>query len=363
MSKEHSVLYSARGSPNYVAPEVFVTGGRWDSKIDVWPVGVIALEYLHGLPQPPQLDQRKWPFYTGSPYANGWCGSIRMAFVSFLRANRGGVQIPDNVALLINDMLEHNPDERPFSWEALRDIRKAYKSGFFKLPDIAPSATGAKRQRSDVDEDPRSRKRALPPKNTSADIFGFEDLVVGDVGVVSRLEPSFLVSLDHVLKCAGKSGDDKAVKLELSKVECRSWRIKGPHRTLETYIRADIALFLCKSWKNTSDLQTVLKNLAMDWEENGEEDEHRCQLVDTVDEEWVIVITEGNRMVLCRSSDGNIHRKSLKKAYEGEVLMLEDFVDVDENEYITLKETITVVNMTQTDTDSFQLVADMILFG
>ena len=230
ISQEQSLLNAPGGSPHYSAPEVFLKNGTWKKTIDVWAVGVIALEYLFKLPSSPQPDSRPYPFYPDSPYANGWNGRIRKALEVFLKANRGELTVPKAMGHLIDDMLKHDPDERPDASEALGQIRKIHKPSYFKVPDPASIRVGSKRQRDDGDIQPRKRDMTIKETKTDKAPFKFVDLEVGEIGLVSTLHPCCVVSLDTVLKCAGKDRTEREniKKAVLEDVDFRAWRIKRP---------------------------------------------------------------------------------------------------------------------------------------
>ncbi|KAL9015207.1 MAG: hypothetical protein Q9173_000177 [Seirophora scorigena] len=61
LAKEGSVMHTQCGTYLYAAKEVFE--GNYKNKIDLWSLGVVVMEYLFGLPVPPQARKRlpdKW---------------------------------------------------------------------------------------------------------------------------------------------------------------------------------------------------------------------------------------------------------------------------------------------------------------
>ena len=127
---------------------------------------------------------------------------------------------------------------------------------------------------------------------------------------------------------------------------------------IEFYVRADVALHLCEPWKSILDLQRVLRE-QKDRAIVERDEDFCCELVDCVDDRWIIVITGTGRMVLVRLSDGNIHQHSLEKAYNREALLRED-LQVDG--YIPLSTAKKVVDMTPVDYESFELVVREFVF-
>lgn len=56
LAKEGSIMHTQCGTYLYAAKEVFK--GNYENKIDVWSLGVVVMEYLFGLPVPPQARKR-----------------------------------------------------------------------------------------------------------------------------------------------------------------------------------------------------------------------------------------------------------------------------------------------------------------
>ena len=102
------------GTPLWTAPEKFlyrISSEPWTGKIDVWSVGLIGLELLCGLPQPPQPVNNAPAFGVESPYAHGWHGRIRVRLATYIKHHILSSAKP-NLVDTIYDMLEENPKQR-----------------------------------------------------------------------------------------------------------------------------------------------------------------------------------------------------------------------------------------------------------
>lgn len=95
------------GTPLYRAPEMALKERRFDKSVDVWSLGVVAMECLFGLPT-----------FIG----NG--SDIACAIIRHMET-----RTPDESqsARLIRDMLRRNPNKRPSAQRCLREVENTLK--------------------------------------------------------------------------------------------------------------------------------------------------------------------------------------------------------------------------------------------
>lgn len=87
------------GTPTYLAPEI-IQGTNYTEKVDIWCLGVIFYELLHGRP----------------PFSTSLSGFKAMAHLSTLITSEQVTfddDISDDAKYAIIRMLEKNPKERP----------------------------------------------------------------------------------------------------------------------------------------------------------------------------------------------------------------------------------------------------------
>ena len=121
------------GSPFYTAPEVFahyIPSVPWTGKIDVWSLGLVGLELLWGLPQPPQHTDNGLDFQLDNPYANGWRGAIGIRIKHILKHHILSSATPELIVTLFT-MLEVDPKQRLSARKALMHLRKHSELGYF----------------------------------------------------------------------------------------------------------------------------------------------------------------------------------------------------------------------------------------
>ena len=102
------------GTPRYAAPEIFayqISSEAWSGKIDVWALGLIALELLYGLPEKPQATGNRLPFQADDAYAEGWHGAIQTQLKHMLKVHVLSSTIPELLVELFS-MLEVDPKLR-----------------------------------------------------------------------------------------------------------------------------------------------------------------------------------------------------------------------------------------------------------
>lgn len=119
-ANDKSDLKSGVGTALYMAPEIG-NGGSYKPSVDIWSLGIIALQYTNGLP------------WSGSVRDEGltselsrWCNRIVYA------VNHWSSQKPCGLTnLLANAMLKMKPEERSSASECLE---KGYAMGIFDQP-------------------------------------------------------------------------------------------------------------------------------------------------------------------------------------------------------------------------------------
>ena len=90
------------------------------AKIEVWATALVFLEFKYdAMPSPPTQNLRKEPFQDKSPYANERSAKKHLEDFLKAKANHQEGRIPEEMAILLDDMLEHGPDERSSADEAL----------------------------------------------------------------------------------------------------------------------------------------------------------------------------------------------------------------------------------------------------
>lgn len=112
-------LMTSCGTPLYLAPEVY--RGSYTNKVDLWAVGVIALELIKGLPQYPQVERqrRQWPGLLTAHLEQQPCTPLFYSFVQSL--------------------LQIDPNRRPSAMQSLGDrfLQVALEPGL-ELPSTPP---------------------------------------------------------------------------------------------------------------------------------------------------------------------------------------------------------------------------------
>ena len=158
------------GSREWCAPEMYSIARRFSNKIDLWSLGLLTLGFIWQLPQKPSTQRTV--FDPESPFANGWDGAIRRAVeelrnfaltpggaqrsASTSRGAAGGMgheprvelnethilsgsltgEMPSReLVLLIDELLQIEPDHRPCAVAALSKLQVAYKDKYFLPPD------------------------------------------------------------------------------------------------------------------------------------------------------------------------------------------------------------------------------------
>lgn len=88
-------MTSARGSPLYMAPEMIIYN-EYDIKADLWSVGVIAYECLHGT----------------APYASHSLSVLRNKVWNFSPIDLSFINVSSQCRDFLSGLLKHNPSER-----------------------------------------------------------------------------------------------------------------------------------------------------------------------------------------------------------------------------------------------------------
>ena len=132
LSRVASRLATPAGVVDYAAPETFVKDGSWTNKVDVWAVGMIALECLWGLPKRPSpLPPHDLLFAPSSPFARGWNHKIRDRVEMLVKAKINSSEPGPVLRVIVDEMLKENPDQRISANDALTKLRKRYDLGYF----------------------------------------------------------------------------------------------------------------------------------------------------------------------------------------------------------------------------------------
>lgn len=103
-----SYLKTYCGTYRYITPEVF-DGKYWDA-VDIWSLGVVALQYLHGLPM-------------SSEYERGYADEVAERATTL-----AGTYPSDELILLLNRMLQMDPKNRPTAAQCL-SLLEDFKDG------------------------------------------------------------------------------------------------------------------------------------------------------------------------------------------------------------------------------------------
>ena len=123
--KDNTVLKTFCGTLKYVAPEAFpgISQG-YDSSIDVWATGVILLEWLYGIPQPPSVPK---PRNRNEKVSDGqWYEWIETWCQWLLKK----LEDEDDAAVeILLHMIEIKPRRR---WSADRCLDRGFENGLFK---------------------------------------------------------------------------------------------------------------------------------------------------------------------------------------------------------------------------------------
>jgi len=113
LSEEYSQVGHPAGTATSSAPEVFLGVAQRGKKIDVWAIGLVALQCLAGLPQLPAYDHHLFPFYEESPLAKGWNGEIRKHLTAYgLQFGQDSDAPRSSIYRTLEKMLRINPAER-----------------------------------------------------------------------------------------------------------------------------------------------------------------------------------------------------------------------------------------------------------
>ena len=114
LAKNDSSLKTFCGSNEYAAPEIW---GRhhYTAMVDIWSLGVVALEYAYGLPQPTR--ERK-----GKP----WCRDI-------VKAAENGDDGDTLIDLISTKMLRMNYQSRQSASDCLGEV---YRLGFHEIQTV-----------------------------------------------------------------------------------------------------------------------------------------------------------------------------------------------------------------------------------
>ena len=102
VATDASALRTRCGTGPYIAAEIYRK--QYSNTVDIWAIGVIALEFIKGLPT---YNQKMKP--------QDWCEKIRC------RLERIGQQVDDLIIPLLKRMLELKPENRPSAQACLAD--------------------------------------------------------------------------------------------------------------------------------------------------------------------------------------------------------------------------------------------------
>ena len=345
LSKADPVLIRAGGCPDYGAPEMFVQGGSFSEKIDIWGLGLIALEYFWTLPKDPMAYTKQ--NRPSSPYAKGWQGNIRKEVDAFVKADP--VRVRQEVSGLVDRMLKMNYKERATASQGLVSLQQCYEPAYF-LSNPANFGIPVKRGLEMSDQGPRKRGEVYggaDPNNQNnrdvdkerenydkvenidgnrghqgrddedPDASVYEFLEVKKRGVprplTTLISGCYLVSLDQILRSLKSNDVDfDAIKL-IAFNQFQAWRIKSLSRGIELFINVEDAASLIKEFGPlATEVIQLLRRMA-DITSRDENDQ-RVRLLNAVNTGKYIVVFLFQRMVLVRASDGHIHVPSFLKA-------------------------------------------------
>ena len=96
--------------------------------------------------------------------------------------------------------------------------------------------------------------------------------------------------------------------------EWRKWWIRrlGSQCSMAGWVRVDVALLICQQLKYPVGLQRLLGEL-VDKHRGDVEDDPRYELIDAINDQWIINLTRTGRTFLVQPSDAAIHAVSLKR--------------------------------------------------
>lgn len=183
LSSDRSQLKTFCGTKLYVAPEVCNKGTQYTNAVDIWSLGVVALQLAYRLPkQPRKWDAREW---TDRVYYHA--------------RNQGG-----RLATLLQKMVVLLPSGRTSAERCLMDMSSWDSQCLFaplvaaqpkrniKTPRMHAFSKGAQKVKDQPSEVPRVRVRARPGK--PLDLFG----AIASADDPNKLQHDLLIGKEDV---------------------------------------------------------------------------------------------------------------------------------------------------------------------
>lgn len=105
MASKSEDLKTFVGTPRYIAPELDQKGSRYSNKLDIWSLGILALEFFYGLPDYPRHN-----------------GKINPEWYIEIESHLASQQPRDGTWQFIHNLLQVNPQLRPSAKESLEHV-------------------------------------------------------------------------------------------------------------------------------------------------------------------------------------------------------------------------------------------------
>lgn len=335
------------GTAACYAPECFGQNPKFGTEMDVWALGIIVMRLLDKLPNGPYFPEGASQLGPDSPYADGWKGEIKACMARYRRSKP---DVSEHFLEILSRMFESDPSTRIRASEACKHLRGGYTTGYLLSLGME-------------DDDPTAIAHVLPFNNQGGDdsIFKFGEMnIQGLDRPLVVLEGGHLVNILQLLEAKSEAEDDMEVITHkaLRELEGPCWRFKRTHNSPETYMRFDDALKLCKQTDHLKQFVRPLKEqkALLDKAAKKEEDDikkaakakgkdvlkkavesikapssmRQLDLLMSISaSDYVVAITEQDRMLLVRASDGSILNSSIYALRAGRLLRADALQDAE----------------------------------